>query len=72
MACFSLVASAWKSTRMASAPCFRPQASTSRSTARNGSPSSGMKISPMALMTSTSAPFLALNRPAPRPGVPAG
>ena len=31
-----------------------------------------MKIRPMALITSTSAPLAALNRPAPRPGVPGG
>ena len=31
-----------------------------------------MNTRPMALMTSTSAPFAALNRPAPRPGAPLG
>ena len=31
-----------------------------------------MNTRPMALMTSTRAPFRAMNRPAPRPGVPGG
>jgi hypothetical protein len=48
------------------------QASSSRSTAANGSSSGSMKMRPMALMTSTRAPFLASISAAPRPGVPGG
>jgi len=51
---------------------FNGQAATSRSTPWNGSSSASMKMRPITLSTSTSAPFAALKSPAPAPGVPRG
>ena len=71
-ACFSLVASAWKSTTTASAASPSGQASSSRSTTAKGSSSASMNTRPMTLTTSTRAPLRVSTRAAPRPGVPGG
>src|SRR5262249_13832827 len=68
IACFSLVVSACMSTTIASAPRLSGHAVSSRSTAANGSSSGSMKMRPMALTTSTCAPFFALTMAVPRAG----
>src|SRR5215208_6137184 len=66
MPCFSLDASPWKSTTMASAASRSGQASSSRLSTWNGSSNGVMKTRPMALITSARLPFLVSTSAAPR------